>query len=109
MSRPATTSTRPSPVRESERTRDKNERLYARLSSRQKEILEEAAAIEGRTLSDFVLTHAQEAAQQTIRERFILSLSERDSRTFIDALLSPWEPGDELRSEVSEMRNLVND
>lgn len=86
-----------------------HKRFQARLSARQKQILEMAAAIEGRTLSEFVLTHAQEAAQRTIREQLMLSLSERDSSAFISALLSPWRPSQELRIEIQHMRDLFGD
>lgn len=90
-------------------TPDRQTRLNARLSVRQKQILEEAAAIEGRTLTDFVLTHAQEAAQRVIHDHFVLSLSERSSRVFFDALLSSWEPDANLRQEISRMREMFGD
>jgi len=87
----------------------KQDRLTARLSTVQKDMLQQAADIEGRTLTDFVLTHAQEAAQRTIREQAVLRLSERDSIAFMEALLSPWEPGEELRADIREMRDLFGD
>src|SRR6185437_10981294 len=58
----------------------KSARLQARLSPKQQELLARAAALEGRTLSQFVLTHAQAAAQKTIAEHRALALSAQDSR-----------------------------
>ena len=46
----------------------KSERLEARLSREQKELLQWAADLEGRSLTDFVVSHAQNAAVQTISE-----------------------------------------
>lgn len=86
---------------------EKHDRFSARLSTVQKELLQRAADIEGRTLTDFVLAHAQDAAQRTIKEQAILRLSERDSRAFVQALLSPWEPNAELRAEIEEMHALL--
>ncbi len=87
----------------------KQDRFTARLSTVQKDMLQQAADIEGRTLTDFVLTHAQEAAQRTIREQAVLRLSKRDSIAFMEALLSPWEPDEELRANIREMRDLFGD
>ncbi|MGH2412059.1 MAG: DUF1778 domain-containing protein [Chloroflexota bacterium] len=69
-----------------------------RASVTQKALIEQAAAMEGRSVSDFVLTHVQPAAERTIRDQRILELSERDSVAFIEALLNPPEPNARLRA-----------
>lgn len=69
--------------------RRKPERLEARLTREQKELLQRAADLEGRTVTDFVVSHAQEAAIRTIEEHTIIKLSREDSITFIDSLLNP--------------------
>ncbi|KYC39452.1 hypothetical protein WA1_32550 [Scytonema hofmannii PCC 7110] len=71
--------------------RSKPERLEARLTREQKELLQRAADLEGRSLTDFVVSHAQIAALQTIEEYTIIKLSREDSKAFIDALLNPPE------------------
>ncbi|HEY8283205.1 MAG TPA: DUF1778 domain-containing protein [Chloroflexota bacterium] len=83
----------------------KSARLQARLSPKQQALLARAAALEGRTVSQFVLTHAQAAAQRTITEHRTLALSERDSRAFAEALLAPWSPDEELRDTIRRMRD----
>jgi uncharacterized protein (DUF1778 family) len=70
----------------------RTERLEARLTAEQKEKIEEAAAIRGISVSDFVITSAQEAASRLIRENEVLTLSERDRKTFFDLLLNPPKP-----------------
>ncbi len=91
------------------RAADKHDRFSARLTAVQKDILQQAAEIEGRTLTEFVLVHAQEAAQKAIRERAILRLNERDSIALAQALGSPWEPSQELRVDIRTMRDLFGD
>ena len=69
--------------------RSKPERLEARLTREQKELLQWAADLEGRTVTDFVVSHAQEAAVKTIEEHTLIKLSREDSIAFIDSLINP--------------------
>jgi uncharacterized protein (DUF1778 family) len=73
----------------------KSERLEARLSREQKELLQWAADLEGRSLTDFVVSHAQNAALQTISEHTTIKLSRADSITFAESLQSPPELSDD--------------
>lgn len=68
------------------RTPVKQERFGARLSSAQKALLERAADLTGRTLSEFILGAAQAAAEETIHRHHVLELSERESKAFLQAL-----------------------
>jgi len=96
------------PPRRTEKPARGQSRFQARLSKTQRDLLEEAASLEGRTLSDFVVSHAQEAAQRTIRDYKILALSERDSRAFAEAFLSPATPADDVAEEIRRMRALFD-
>ena len=75
----------------------RSERLEARISKDQKRLLTKAAALDGCSLSEFVISSAQEAARKTIREHEILALSERDQEAFVSALLDDTPPGETLR------------
>jgi uncharacterized protein (DUF1778 family) len=74
------------------------ERLEARISRDQKELLQRAADLQGRTLTDFVVSSAQEAAVRTIEQMQIIKLSLEDSRAFAEALLNPRKPSERLRA-----------
>ena len=76
---------------------DKTARLEARVTPEQKELFQKAATILGRSLTDFVVSSAQEAAVRTVRERQILTLGEKDRQAFVSALLDAPEPGPRLR------------
>jgi len=70
----------------------REERFDVRTTREQKKLLKRAADLQGRSLTDFVLMSAQEAAQRTIEERTILRVSERDREVLIAALLNPPAP-----------------
>lgn len=64
-------------------------RIEARIGKESLEVVKRAAAIEGRSVSDFVVAAAQSAARKTIEEAQVIRLSLEDQRSFVDALLSP--------------------
>lgn len=79
----------------------RTDRIDTRLTSAQKELLEHAAALQGRTVTAFILASAEEAARKAIREHETLRLSERDREVFIDALLNPPKPSEHLRAAAA--------
>lgn len=74
----------------------KVERLEARVSREQKHLFQHAAAIEGLTLTDYVVTTMQKAALRTVTENQALALSSRDQEAFAQALINPPEPNPRL-------------
>lgn len=73
-------------------------RLEARVSPETKAILQKAADLEGRSLTDFVVASAQAAAYRVIEHHQTLKLSVEDSTAFVDAILNPSPPNEALRS-----------
>lgn len=67
-------------------------RLEVRVSTAQKSLLQHAAALSGRTLSEFVVTSAQDAARRVIAEHESIRLSLEEQLAFVQALLQPPEP-----------------
>ena len=84
-------------------------RLEARVSPDALAVLKRAAEIQGRSLSDFVVAAAQEAAEKTIAETQIIRLSVADQRLLAQTLLDPPEPNDALRRARDAHRRLVRD
>lgn len=72
-------------------------RFDARLNESQKLLIQRAADLEGRTLTDFVLHSAEMAAARTIQERTTLVLNAQESQLFVARLLAPNEPGPVLK------------
>ena len=75
----------------------KLERLEARVSAQNKELFQRAADIQGRTLSNFVVSSLVSVANQIIQENEIMVLSRKDQEIFVEALLNPPEPSEKLR------------
>lgn len=76
----------------------KDERLEVRVSPAQKALVQEAAMLQGRTLSEFVASSVQRAAEQAIHDHKVITLTAEDSRAFAEALLSPPAPNEHLRA-----------
>jgi uncharacterized protein (DUF1778 family) len=80
-------------------------RFDARLNKDQKILIQRAADLEGRTMTDFVLHSAETAAQRAIEERAVLILSARETETFVNAILRPAEPATILRNAARRYKN----
>ena len=81
-------------------------RLEARLPAHIHAMLKRAAEIEGRTLTDFIVTASSEAARQTIETAEIIRLSVDDQRLFAESILNPPEPTAALYRAFERHREL---
>lgn len=79
-------------------------RLEARISLEQKAVLQQAAALSGRSLSEFVVASAQEAAKRLIQEHETIRLSRSEQVAFVTALLNPPAPSKRLRQAAAAYR-----
>ena len=86
------------------RQRTRAERLEARVTAEQKGLIERAAALQGRTVTDFVLASVQDAARRAIEDHQRLALSVRDTEAFVNALLNPVPLNDRLQDTVRRYR-----
>ena len=64
-------------------------RLEARITPDALAVVKRAAEMEGRSVSDFVVAAAQEAAYRTIEETHLIRLSVDDQKRFVELLLDP--------------------
>ena len=81
------------------------ERLEARISKAQKTLFLRAATVQGRSLTDFLIASVQEAAERALRTHDVLTLSERDRKIFVEALVKPAAPGKALRQAVKHYKH----
>ena len=82
-------------------------RLETRVTADQKRLIERAAALQGRSVTDFVLTSVQDAAQRAIEQSQRLDLSLRDSEAFVAALLNPQPVNQRLAETVRRYRQIT--
>jgi uncharacterized protein (DUF1778 family) len=85
----------------------KQERMHIRLDAQSKQKLERAAVYARKSLSEFVLNQALQAADEVIHEHETLALNEADWEVFLDALENPPEPGSKLKLAFAEHKNRV--
>lgn len=67
-------------------------RIDARIAPDVLAVVRRAAEIQGRSVSDFVVAAAQEAAHKTIAEAHIIRLSVQDQQRFAELLFDPPGP-----------------
>ncbi len=82
-------------------------RLEARVSPELYALLKHAAQLQGRTLSDFVVSAAQDAARRAVEQADWVRLSLADQQRFADALLAPPKPSPALKRAFSRKRELL--
>lgn len=86
----------------------KGSRLEARISSQQKRLFKRAAELEGRTLTDFVVSALQAAASKVIQDHEVMTLTGKDREIFVSALLKPVIASGRLRKAVSRYKKLMD-
>ena len=82
-------------------------RLEARISPELHSMLKRAAELQGRTLTDFVVSAVQDAAQRAIEQATVIRLSLADQECFAHALLSPPEPTPALKRAFARRSALL--
>jgi uncharacterized protein (DUF1778 family) len=82
-------------------------RLEARISAELHAMLKRAAELQGRTMTDFVITAVQDAAQRAIEQAEVTRLSLADQECFAQALLSPPPPAPALERAFARRSKLL--
>ena len=85
----------------------KQSRLEARITSDTHSLLKRAAEIEGRTVTDFVVAAAREAALQTIERNEVIRLSREASERFAEMLNNPPLVAEAMRRAKERHERLV--
>ena len=83
------------------------ERLGFRLDEETKGLIERAAHLSRRKVSDFCVTVLAETARRTIAEHETLALSNRDRKAFFNAIINPPEPNERLKRALAEHKRRV--
>src|ERR1043166_6100069 len=80
----------------------KRERLVARVSSEDKAIISQAAAIAGQSVGSFMLAEARKAALKTLETHQRIVLNAEQSRSLVEAHLGP--PRQPTKRMIAAMR-----
>lgn len=84
-------------------------RIEARIAPDTLAVVKRAAEIQGRSVSDFVVAAAREAANRTIEEAHLIRLSVEDQRRFVDLLLDPPPPAPALKRAKKAHARLIRE
>jgi len=84
-------------------------RLEARIAPDALAVVKRAAEIQGRSVSDFVVAAAQEAAHRTIEETQIIRLSVDDQRAFAEAILNPPPLAPAMERAIDRYRSTITE
>lgn len=86
----------------------RSKRINLRLNESAKRRIEQAASVEGKTVSSFIVSSALETAEKTIDRHETMALSRDDALRFFDALADPPPPNDRLRAALEEHTRRVD-
>jgi uncharacterized protein (DUF1778 family) len=82
-------------------------RIEARIAPEALAVVRRAAEIQGRSISDFVVAAAQDAAQRTVAEVELIRLSRAAQEKFASLLLNPPPPAAALLRALKRHRSLI--
>lgn len=85
----------------------RTDRLEARIHPDTLTLVKRAAEIQGRSVSDFVVAAAEQAARQAIEDSHILKLSVEDQIRFAEMLANPPELTPELQRARTAHEKLI--
>jgi len=84
------------------------ERLDLKLSAADKQLLAQAAAIQGLSMAAFVRLAAKQCAAEAIQREQQISLSRKDFNAFHAAIAEPFVPNSALRDALEQARTRVS-
>jgi uncharacterized protein (DUF1778 family) len=83
------------------------ERLEARVPRPIKSLIDRAAALEGLSITDYVIATLERDAAKVVHEHEILHLTTADSQSFAKSMISPPKPGSALKSAFARHAKAV--
>ncbi len=85
----------------------KSSRLEARVTPTQKELIETAAQIQGRSITEFIVSTLSDVARKTIETDRVMVLSREDQHALEASLSHPAKPNSALRKAKAAHRKLI--
>jgi len=82
-------------------------RIEARIAPDALAVVRRAAEIQGRSISDFVVAAAQDAARKTVTDMEVIRLSREAQEQFVSLLLNPPPPSEALVRALERHRELI--
>lgn len=90
-------------------TTTRTARIEARISPDLLATVKRAAELQGRSVSDFVVTATAEAAQKIVTDAELIRLSRAASEKIAELLMNPPQPTEALKEAFAHRRRLIRD
>ena len=90
-------------------TRTKSATLQLRMLPDYKQIIEQAAILEGKTLTEFATSSLQNCARETIQKYESMKLSGRDQAAFVKSLIGTAKDRPRLRAAAKRYKRAIAD
>jgi uncharacterized protein (DUF1778 family) len=87
---------------------NKTARLEARVTVDQKQMMERAAGLRGQNLTEFMISVLADAATQTIKDRELIELTDRDRLVFAEALLNTEPPSEQGIADAKWYKQIMD-
>lgn len=87
----------------------RSERIEARTTPDTLAIVRRAAEIQGRSISEFVVSAAEQAARKALEEEQIIRLSAAEQVRFVEALLNPSPTAPAMARAFEHHRRLIGE
>ena len=84
-------------------------RLEARVDPEIKARWQQAADLEGRSLTDFIITSMQESSERVIQRHQRMKLTQQDSRDFVETLIDPPKPNERLIEAARKYQEIMSE
>jgi len=89
--------------------KEQKTRFDARIPESQKALFEKAAGLAGyRTLTDFLISSAQEKANAILEQHNAILMSLKDKEIFFDSVVNPPKPNEDLKKAFKNHQQVLN-
>lgn len=91
------------------KSNNQSARLEARVDPELKARWQQAADLEGRSLTDFIISSMEESSQKVIQKHQRMKLDRQDSVDFVEAIMNSPEPSTRLIEAARKYREIMGE
>ncbi|MEM8832147.1 MAG: DUF1778 domain-containing protein [Cyanobacteria bacterium P01_G01_bin.19] len=91
------------------KSNNQSARLEARVDPELKARWQQAADLEGRSLTDFIISSMEESSERVIQRHQRMKLDRQDSRDFVEAIINPPEPNTRLIEAARKYQEIMGE
>ena len=91
------------------KSNNQSARLEARVDPELKARWQQAADLEGRSLTDFIISSMEESSERVIQRHQRMKLDRQDSRDFVEAIINPPEPNKRLVEAARKYQEIMGE